>query len=230
MQRLAAQARCLRTATKLVAWHQHKKKLVYLGLKYFEPHLIDVNPRASVYDDVAFEQLFKKHYGELHSYAQVILQDSDVAEEIVQQMFLKFWEKRELLNIETAVRAYLYKCVYHDSMNYLKHEKIKLKYQDYAAHSMNKMQEPASAKAELSELQMRLTEALNELPEACRTIFQLSRYEDLKYKEIAERLGLSVKTVENQMGKALRTLRLKLADFITVFVVAFAVYYRDFFN
>lgn len=189
---------------------------------------IPVSPHQP-YDDQAFEHLFKSHFKALHSYALAILKDEDTAEEIVQQMFLKFWEKRELLNIQSSVKAYLYKCVYHDSLNFLKHEKIKTKYQDFASYTMNNHQEPASSKIEMTELEYRIAQALNELPEQCRTIFQLSRFEELKYREIAEQLGLSVKTIENQMGKALKIMRLKLADFLSLILLGL-MYYRDFFN
>jgi RNA polymerase sigma-70 factor, Bacteroides expansion family 1 len=182
------------------------------------------------YDDKAFEQMFKAHYKELHSYANVMLRDEDTAEEIVQSMFLKFWEKRELLNVQTSIKAYLYKCVYNDSLNYLKHQKVKTKYQDFAAYTMNDHHEAASSRVELTELQYKLQEVLNELPEHCRTIFQMSRFEELKYREIAEQLDLSIKTVENQMGKALKILRLKLADFITLILPGIIMYYKDFFN
>ena len=182
------------------------------------------------YDDKAFEQMFKAHYKELHSYANVMLRDEDTAEEIVQSMFLKFWEKRELLNVQTSIKAYLYKCVYNDSLNYIKHQKVKTKYQDFAAYTMNDHHEAASSKVELTELQFKLQEALNELPEHCRTIFQMSRFEELKYREIAEQLDLSIKTVENQMGKALKILRLKLADFIALILPGIIMYCKDFFN
>jgi RNA polymerase sigma-70 factor (ECF subfamily) len=192
-----------------------------------------IDPVRQAYDDEAFELLFKAHYKELRAYAGVMLRDTDTAEEIVQGMFLKFWEKRELLSVQTSIKAYLYKCVYNDSMNYLKHQKVKTKYHDFAAYTMNNEHEPASSRVELSELEIKLQEALNELPEACRTIFQMSRFEELKYREIAEQLDLSIKTVENQMGKALKILRLKLADFVTVMALALPgliKYYRDFFN
>lgn len=179
-------------------------------------------------DDVAFEQLFKTHYKALHAYANVILKEEDLAEEIVQAMFLKFWEKRQLLQVQSSIKAYLYKCVYHDCLNHLKHEKIKLKHQQFTYHTMDTHHEPASAKVELTELELNLRTALNELPEQCRTIFQMSRFEELKYREIAEQLGLSIKTVENQMGKALRVLRFKLADFLTIALLV--MYYKDFFN
>ena len=192
-----------------------------------------LSPTATNYDDQAFEQLFKAHYRGLHAYAYTILRDEDLAEEMVQGMFLKFWEKRELLNIQSSIKAYLYRSVYNDSMNYLKHQKIKTKYQDFTMHSMDTSHEPASAKLELSQLEMKLKEALNELPEHCRTIFQMSRFEELKYREIATQLGLSIKTVENQMGKALKILRLKLADYVTLLALslpALIMYYRNFFK
>jgi RNA polymerase sigma-70 factor (ECF subfamily) len=185
--------------------------------------------RHQQYDDYAFEQLFKDHFKALHAYACVILKDEDDAEEIVQNMFLKFWEKRDLLTVQSSLRAYLYKCVYNDSINFLKHQKIKTKYQDFAIYTMNPENEPASSKIELTELTFNLNIALNRLPEQCRTIFQMSRFEELKYREIAERLGLSIKTIENQMGKALRILRLELADFLSLALLGL-MYYKDYFN
>lgn len=185
------------------------------------------NISATIYSDELFEQLFKAHYKALHAYATTILKDIDIAEEVVQQMFLKFWEKREFLNIATSIKAYLYKCIYHDSLNYLKHENVKKKHQDFTLRTTDVYSEDAAAKAELSELEIKLREALNALPEQCRTIFQLSRFEELKYREIADQLGLSIKTVENQMGKALKILRLKLVDFL-ILVILGMMSFRDF--
>jgi RNA polymerase sigma-70 factor (ECF subfamily) len=186
-------------------------------------------PLLQRYDDATFEQMFKTHYKALHAYANVMLKEEDLAEEIVQGMFLKFWEKRELLNIQSSLKAYLYKCVYHDCLNHLKHEKIKFKHQEFTHHTMDTYHESASAKVELTELEVNLGKALNELPEQCRAIFQMSRFEELKYREIADQMGLSIKTVENQMGKALRILRLKLADFLTLILLGI-MYYKDFLN
>ena len=184
---------------------------------------------VNIYDDTAFEQLFKAHYKPLHAYAHLILKDLDLAEEIVQNMFLKFWEKRELLKVDASVKAYLYKCIYNDSLNYLKHEKVKTKYQDFTKQTRNELSESAAAKVELGELHFNLREALNELPEQCRTIFQLSRFEELKYREIAEQLGISIKTVEKQMSKALQILRVKLVDFLILVLLGLA-HYEHFIN
>lgn len=188
-----------------------------------------VNIAVQTYNDVAFEQLFKSHYKALHSYANMLLKDLDAAEEVVQTMFLRLWEKRHLLDVQTSVKAYLYKCVYNDSLNLMKHEQVKNKYQDFTLHTMNTEHESASNKVELSELQRQLQNALNTLPEQCRIIFQMSRFEELKYKEIAERLGISIKTVENQMGKALKILRLKLVDFLVLVLLGLANY-NDYLN
>ncbi|WP_343533408.1 RNA polymerase sigma-70 factor [Pedobacter sp.] len=189
----------------------------------------NVNIAVQTYNDVAFEQLFKSHYKALHSYANMLLKDLDAAEEVVQTMFLRLWEKRHLLDVQTSVKAYLYKCVYNDSLNLMKHERVKNKYQDFTLHTMNTEHESASNKVELSELQRQLQNALNTLPEQCRIIFQMSRFEELKYKEIAERLGISIKTVENQMGKALKILRLKLVDFLVLVLLGLANY-NDYLN
>ncbi len=180
---------------------------------------------ATGYDDHAFEQLFKAHFKALHSYASVMLYHDSHAEEIVQNMFVRLWEKRDLLDVQISVKAYLYKCVHNDCLNYIKHKKIKAKYQDHATFTMNNQTENTSDKLVLGELQDRLQVAMNELPEQCRTIFQMSRFEELKYREIAEELGLSIKTVENQMGKALRILRVKLVDFLPILLLF--MHYRD---
>jgi RNA polymerase sigma-70 factor (ECF subfamily) len=185
---------------------------------------INVNIALETHSDLAFEQLFKTHYKALHAYANMLLKDVDLAEEVVQTMFLKLWEKRSMLDVQTSVKAYLYKCVYNDSLNLIKHEKVKSKYQDFTVRTMNSRHEAASHSVELSELQKQLQIALNDLPEQCRTIFQMSRFEELKYKEIAEQLGISIKTVENQMSKALKILRLKLVDFLVLLLLGLGNY------
>jgi RNA polymerase sigma-70 factor (ECF subfamily) len=162
-----------------------------------------------------FEQVFKSHFKSLHAYACTIMRDSMPAEEIVQNIFLKLWEKKEEITIKENISVYLYRAVHNESLNYLRHRKVRSAYQSYAMrqHKQTEQEKPAE-KVVMKELEKKLEVALQELPEQCRTIFQLSRFEDLKYREIADKLGLSVKTIENQMGKALKLLRLKLVDFL----------------
>jgi len=168
-----------------------------------------------VYENEAvFEQLFKKHFRELHAYAFSLLKDWDVAEEIVQSLFLKLWEKNEWSHIQTSIKSYLYKSVYHDSLNYIRRQKVQLKYQTSTAYAMKNDTDDAAGKLKMSELEQHLNQALGKLPEKCRAIFQLSRFQELKYQEIATQLDISIKTVETHMGKALRILRKEMKEFL----------------
>ena len=169
-----------------------------------------------------FEKLFKTHFKSLYAYAFTIVKEEMAAEEMVQNVFFKIWEKKAGLDILSPALPYLYKSVYHESLNYLKHQKVKAAYHAHTVYLMKNETEQASKKIMLSELEQQINKALSELPEQCRTIFQMSRFEELKYQEIADKLGLSIKTVENQMGKALKILRLKLVDYLP-FIIALLI-------
>lgn len=173
----------------------------------------------AVRNEQAFEQLFKTHFKELHSYASAILKDDAVAEGIVQQVFLQLWEKADTLQYQQSVTGYLYRSVHNRALNYLKHQKVKQAYDVYAAQQAQHQHDAANRQLHLKELQFHFTEAMNELPEQCRTIFQMSRFRDMKYQEIADELGISIKTVEAQMSKALKVLRVKLVDFLPILLL-----------
>jgi len=163
-----------------------------------------------------FEQVFKTQFKGLHSYAYTILHNVSEAEEIVQVVFYKLWEKRSEIDIHSSVKAYLYRSVHNKCLNHLKHQKVKTEHKRYAMQAQKGHTEESHSADRLSsrDLEEKIRQALNELPEQCRTIFQLSRFESMKYQEIAGQLGLSVKTVENQMGKALKRMRIKLAEYL----------------
>jgi RNA polymerase sigma-70 factor, ECF subfamily len=166
-------------------------------------------------DETIFEQVFKTHFKNLHAYSCSIVHDDAAAEGVVQNVFLKLWEQGSKLNIQPPIAAYLYRAVHNESCNYLKHQKVKQSYIQYARHTMStSTRENASGKLIGAELEEKIRKVLTDLPEQCRTIFQMSRFEELKYRQIADKLGLSVKTVEAQMGKALKILRVKLADYL----------------
>ena len=172
--------------------------------------------------EAEFESVFKKHFKGLHAYAFTIVRDEVMAEEMVQNVFCRLWEKSDQIEIRESVSGYLYRSVYHESLNYLKHLKVRDAYQTYAINNMENSNN-TSHNLELRDLEERLEIALKELPEKCRTIFQMSRFEELKYQEIADKLDLPVKMVENQMGKALRLLRIKLVDFLPASVLLFFI-------
>jgi RNA polymerase sigma-70 factor, ECF subfamily len=169
-----------------------------------------------------FELVFKTHFKGLNAYAYTILHDVTQAEEIVQEVFYKLWEKRTQLDIHSSLRAYLYRSVHNESLNLLKHLKVIAEHKRYTMQTQKEYSEENDPEIRLAskDLEDKIRLALNELPEQCRTIFQLSRFESMKYQEIAGQLDLSLKTVENQMGKALKRLRLKLAEYLP-FIIFF---------
>jgi RNA polymerase sigma-70 factor (ECF subfamily) len=173
----------------------------------------------NIAEEAGFEQVFKAHFKALHAYAAIMLRDEVAGEEVVQNMFLKLWVKRNEMQFDTSLKAYLYKWVHNLCLNHIKHEKVRSAHRDYVAYTSRVESGNPDENLVHSQLKEKLQEALNELPEGCRTIFQMSRFEELKYREIAEQLDVSIKTVENQMGKALKLLRLKLVDFLPLILI-----------
>lgn len=175
--------------------------------------------------DAAFEDIFKTHFKALYAYAYTIVKDEIIAEEVVQSVFLRLWEKRLGLTVHTSIKAFLYRSVYNESLNYHKHQKVKAAYQQHQVYIRgNDVGDDPSDRVQMKDLERRLEFAMNKLPEACRTIFQMSRFENLKYREIAEQLNISIKTVENQMGKALKILRMELVDFLPLLFLIVNLY------
>lgn len=141
----------------------------------------------------------------------------DDAEDVVQQTFIKLWEQRETLPIQFSIKAYLYKMVHNRSLNRLRDAQTRRRHSEISVSFGNETVPPA----EVSDLQTRLQKALEQLPTECRRIFELSRFEELKYREIADQLNISIKTVETQMGKALRLMRVHLAEFLSLIMCLF---------
>lgn len=178
-----------------------------------------ITARLAKKDQSAFEQVFKTYYQNLHAYAMTMLKDEMNAEEMVQQVFFKLWDRADHLNLSGSIAAYLYRAVHNECLNYLKHLKVRSSHQLHVVHRMKNEVDHGPEKMMTTELESKFRQALNELPEQCRTIFQLSRFEELKYREIAERLNISIKTVENQMGKALKLMRVKLVEFLSALIL-----------
>ena len=172
-------------------------------------------------DESAFERLFRAFYPRLCAYSRSMLTDVDEAEEIVQTLFCRLWEQRATLEVTISVRAYLFRAVRNASLNQIKKVQIRDAYKAMNLEAMNQNPEFQPDHATTDDLRQRIERAIAELPEQCRLIFKMSRFEELKYKEIAESLGISIKTVENQMGKALKVLRFKLADYLAIIVLLF---------
>ncbi len=160
----------------------------------------------------AFEELFRFLYAPLCGYALKILKDSNLAEEIVQDVFYVLWNKKGDLLISSSLNSYLYKAVYNKCLHYMEHKQVEDK---YASNYLNANSDIYSIHdAMLSgEIYRIYRETLSKLPHRCRKIFQMNRDFGLKYHEIADKLSISVKTVESDMGKALKAFRHSLAEY-----------------
>ncbi|MDP6908292.1 MAG: RNA polymerase sigma-70 factor [Flavobacteriales bacterium] len=167
----------------------------------------------------AFEKLFHEHYSMLCRFGFTWVQDADEVEEIVQDIFVSLWEKRATVSISTSIRSYLFSAVRNACLNHVKHLKVRAQHRQHVLVTADSSMETADQQLQTFELQSTIRKAVENLPERCREVFLLSRVEGLKYAQIAEELSISVKTVENQMGKALKTLRLHLKDYLTVLVL-----------
>lgn len=165
-------------------------------------------------DESGFEYLFKTYFPSLKHFARKYVPDNDTAKEIAHDVFLNLWEKRNSLDSSSSLKSYLFTSVYNRCMNYIRDQRKFNKDDQVFNRVEQEKQEIPYDHLETMELESRIIEALNNLPARCREIFMLSRFEGISYAEIAERLGLSVKTVETQMSKALKILREKLSEYL----------------
>jgi len=164
-------------------------------------------------DKKAYEIIFKAHYQSVYLSALRITKDSNSAKDAAQEVFLELWKNRHKLNITSSLKAYLCRGAVNRSLNSIKSRN------HHAGQDLATIIEPNSKSStpeqitEVNELQTKIHQEINNLPERCRQVFVLSRYEGKKYKEIADLMGISIKTVENQMLKALKVLRAAVSEY-----------------
>lgn len=163
---------------------------------------------------MVFEQLFREYYPQLCNYARRYIADRYAAEDIVQDFFCKLWDKRGELLISTSFSSYLYKSVSNLCMNHFRDAETERRVIEFPGDEIHDIGGAESQGLDSRELNEYFGRALMELPEKRREIFELSRFEGLKYHEIAEKLDISIKTVETQMTRSLEFLRKYLKDFL----------------
>lgn len=171
-------------------------------------------------DQQAFNFIFTKHYSDLVNFAMVYLKEIFEAEEIVQDVFLKLWDERDEIEIHTSLKSYLMNCVKNRCFDYIKHQRVVEKYNERIAKSQEQYTAEADKYLILSELQKQINSTIDLLPPTCKIIFNMSRIDGMKNREIAEELKISVKTVEANIGKALKTLRIHLIDYLVLIMLA----------
>ena len=177
-------------------------------------------------DEETYIFLFREYYVSLCSYARRYVGRKDIAEEIVSETFMKIWENRKTLNINSSVKAYLFQAVCNNSLNYLRKLKNANKLETFFEESTydnigfaETMDDIGEQSLIMEDLTQKVEEAVNQLPKQQQKAFRLKRHEGKKIKEIAEIMGLSVKTVEMHLAKATLSLRKNLKDYLPSFLL-----------
>ncbi len=163
-------------------------------------------------DKAEFESLFRSFYVSLVRYAKTLIKDQDTAEEVVQELFVRLWQEREKINIESSLNAYLFRSVHNRCLHYIDHRKVVERHAEDMSGRQQQTDEDPYEILHYKDRQERIARILEILPERCGVIFCMSRFEGLKYNEIAEKLSVSVKTVEASMGRALKEFRKELTE------------------
>jgi RNA polymerase sigma-70 factor (family 1) len=172
-------------------------------------------------DTVAFEQLFIRYYTRLVVFACRFVPDEDTARELVQDVFVSFFDKQQTIEIHTSLKAHLYQSVRNRCLNHIKREKnIKLHHDNIYHNNINSDYYLESS-IEQTEFENKIFQLIQSLPDKCRQVFEMSRFEGLKNDDIAQKLDISKRTVETQISKALKFLRDNLKEAILLFITWF---------
>ncbi len=173
-----------------------------------DPELIELLKKN---DERAISLIFKEHYPFLCQAIFRVVNDAHVAEDLAQDVFHDLWKRRETLEISISVRAYLRRAGINKTLNYIRDKKMKWDDEGKLPGMATTMPD-AVQHLQKDDLKKMIDDSIDALPERCRLVFTLSRFEEMSYKEIASSLGISIKTVENQMSKALKVLRASLDE------------------
>ena len=166
-----------------------------------------------------FEILFREYFTGLSCFARKYTGDLDSAKEIVHSVFIRIWENRSEFDWDKPAKSYLFTSVYNRSLNYVRDNKKFISHEAASGNTLVTDEAVFNDSLATAELEDRINQALKKLPEKCREIFELSRFENKKYTEIADQLNISVKTVETQMSKALHVLKEELRDYLTIILL-----------
>ena len=177
-------------------------------------------------DHSAFQWLYQNYYVGLCTYALRFTKNKSTAEEIVQKSIFKLWERRESLQINESIVAYLFSTVKNNCLNHLKHQQIVNRFKESISPAEQESEELIALSQETGlsiyiahELENKITEAIEKLPQQCREIFKMSRFEGLKHREIAKIKGITLNTVQKQISIALNKLKTELTDYLPIVIL-----------
>lgn len=166
-------------------------------------------------DKASFDEVFRYYYSDLVNYCNRYVNDDDSAKEIVQDIFTKLWFKHKDININVSLKSYLYKAVRNHAINHLNYIRQRERFQQYIGFPSMSNQNTPLNKLQEDDIKTRLDRTILTMPDKCREVFELKRFEGLKNKDIAEQLGISLKTVEKHIAKAISLLKDTLHDYVT---------------
>jgi RNA polymerase sigma-70 factor (ECF subfamily) len=175
-------------------------------LSYTENELLSAVKRG---EQAALSKLFHQHYTLLLSDVYRLIKDEDTCKDIAQEVFVELWNKREPLVVHTSLRAYLRRAAVNRALNHIKTSKRTVLDDDAQnwAETGENTEDAMEIHDRAESREQLLRQAIDALPDKCRLVFSLSRFDNMSHKEIAEKLGISVKTIENQITKAMKLLR-----------------------
>ena len=192
-------------------------------MKLTDPHIVKDIQAGNV---KTFEEVFMNYCPYLEKFAEGYVVDKEEASDIVQSVFLAFWERKEKLKTDTNLNNYLITLTKNQCLNYLKHIRAKQNYLQSLAPGINALflnsyalEQLNENKLILDELSASIEKAIDSLPGQCHEIFIMSRFENMKYQEIADKLRISIKTVEKKMSISLEILRITLKDYFFLFLL-----------
>ena len=171
--------------------------------------------------ETKIEELFKEHYSILTAYANKFLSDLDDSREIVQDVFVKLFDKKDSIKIHTSIKAHLFTSVRNSCLNTIKQRKNHAEHHENIKYLSSGLSMQADKILEQTELEHEIFKAIDDLPEQCQRIFKLNRFDGFTNQEIADQLGISKRTVETQISKALKTLRVKIGPMMAKLLIIY---------
>lgn len=172
--------------------------------------------RIKLGDEQAFELLFRKYFNRLSAFANKFLNNPEEAQEVVQDVYIRVWEERKLIDPGKSLKAYMFMIAQNMCINKLRRSKVSSRYLEFYKYVYLDKREFTCEESYLClELEIQIEEAIQKLPPKCKRVFEMSRRDGLKYKEIADNLNISVRTVEVQISKALQIIRKDLGDILS---------------
>ncbi len=174
-------------------------------------------------DEQAMERIFDAYYPYLVNTAYHVLMDGHQAKDLVQDVLFHFWERRDSLTIESGLKSYLRRAVTNKCIDQIRRKKRFGVAEEFTDFNQASADVSTQALMETSDLKQAILAAVESLPERCKLVFTLSRFEDMSHSEISEQLDISKKTIENQMTKALKTIRLAIQHYkeLSIFIIAY---------